>query len=153
VFTVRGRTNRGRYWLTQLLLWVSLMVFVLLGVLLRPAMELSDGAAQTVLEVLAAIVAVVFVIVWIVLGILLTIRRLHDRDKSGHWIWLFYVLPSLLNGIARAMHKGAGMEVAALLILPALAIAIWGFIEIGCLRGTVGPNRFGPDPLQVHVRA
>jgi len=97
-FTVRGRTNRGRYWLTQLLLWMSLMVFVLLGVLLRPAMELSDGAALTVLGVLFAIVAVVFIIVWIVLGILLTIRRLHDRDKSGHWIWLFYVLPSLVSG-------------------------------------------------------
>jgi uncharacterized membrane protein YhaH (DUF805 family) len=29
----------------------------------------------------------------------------------------------------------------------AFALYIWGFVEMGCLRGTVGPNRFGPDPL------
>jgi len=34
-----------------------------------------------------------------------------------------------------------------LCILSALAIGIWGFVEIGCLRGTAGYNRFGPDSL------
>jgi hypothetical protein len=24
---------------------------------------------------------------------------------------------------------------------------IWGFVEMACLKGTSGPNRFGPDPL------
>jgi len=27
------------------------------------------------------------------------------------------------------------------------AISVWAFVELGCLRGTVGPNRYGPDPL------
>ena len=31
--------------------------------------------------------------------------------------------------------------------LAALAISIWLFVEIGFLRGTPGPSRFGPDPL------
>ena len=31
--------------------------------------------------------------------------------------------------------------------LVALVIGIWLFIEIGFLKGTQGPNRFGPDPL------
>ena len=26
-------------------------------------------------------------------------------------------------------------------------VALWFFVELGCLRGTVGPNRYGPDPL------
>jgi uncharacterized membrane protein YhaH (DUF805 family)/TM2 domain-containing membrane protein YozV len=30
----------------------------------------------------------------------------------------------------------------------AMAISVWALIELGCLRGTVGPNRFGPDPLE-----
>lgn len=29
----------------------------------------------------------------------------------------------------------------------AFAISVWLFVEIGFLRGTQGPNRFGPDPL------
>jgi uncharacterized membrane protein YhaH (DUF805 family) len=27
------------------------------------------------------------------------------------------------------------------------AVLVWAFVELGCLRGTLGPNRFGPDPL------
>jgi uncharacterized membrane protein YhaH (DUF805 family) len=31
--------------------------------------------------------------------------------------------------------------------LVAFAITVWAFVELGCLRGTVGPNQYGPDPL------
>jgi uncharacterized membrane protein YhaH (DUF805 family) len=31
--------------------------------------------------------------------------------------------------------------------LVAFAITVWAFVELYCLRGTTGPNRFGPDPL------
>ena len=31
--------------------------------------------------------------------------------------------------------------------LAALAISLWLFVQIGFLKGTQGPNRFGPDPL------
>lgn len=48
------------------------------------------------------------------------VKRLHDRDKSGWWLLL--------------------------LIVPVIGI-IWYIVEAGCLRGTVGQNRFGPDPL------
>jgi uncharacterized membrane protein YhaH (DUF805 family) len=27
------------------------------------------------------------------------------------------------------------------------AITIWAIVELGFLRGTIGPNRYGPDPL------
>jgi hypothetical protein len=28
-----------------------------------------------------------------------------------------------------------------------IAIGIWAFVELGCLRGTVGYNQYGADPL------
>ena len=28
-----------------------------------------------------------------------------------------------------------------------LGVGIWFFIELGCLRGTIGANQYGPDPL------
>jgi uncharacterized membrane protein YhaH (DUF805 family) len=49
-----------------------------------------------------------------------TIKRLHDHGKSGWW-YLFYAIP------------GPGW--------------MWNIIECGCLRGTVGENRYGPDPV------
>ena len=34
-----------------------------------------------------------------------------------------------------------------------LVVGIWSLVELGCLRGTVGPNQHGPDPLEGTVRA
>ena len=34
-----------------------------------------------------------------------------------------------------------------LLRLAALAIFAWAFVELACLRGTQGDNRYGVDPL------
>jgi hypothetical protein len=32
--------------------------------------------------------------------------------------------------------------------LASFVISIWALVELGSLRGAVGPNRYGPDPLQ-----
>ena len=50
----------------------------------------------------------------------LNAKRWHDRDKSTAFIFVEFI--------------------------PFIGW-IWMFIELGCLRGTDGPNRFGPDPL------
>jgi uncharacterized membrane protein YhaH (DUF805 family) len=47
-------------------------------------------------------------------------KRWHDRDKSAWWL--------LIN------------------LIPIVG-GLWALIECGFLRGTTGPNRFGPDPL------
>jgi len=47
------------------------------------------------------------------------VKRWHDRDKSGWWV--------LIN------------------LIPLIGW-IWTFIECGLMEGTIGANRFGPDP-------
>jgi uncharacterized membrane protein YhaH (DUF805 family) len=77
-------------------------------------------------------------------GLAVGVKRLHDRDKSGWWILLFWLGPSILGGWQTATPDlGGGL----ILSLAAGAIAIWAFVELGCLRGTAGPNQYGPDPL------
>jgi uncharacterized membrane protein YhaH (DUF805 family) len=51
-------------------------------------------------------------------------------------------VPSVLASAANRMEGGG-----FLLHLAGFAITVWAFVELGCLRGTVGPNRYGPDPL------
>ncbi|NNM71966.1 DUF805 domain-containing protein [Enterovirga aerilata] len=55
-----------------------------------------------------------------VASIAVAVKRWHDRDKSGWWVLIVFV--------------------------PVIGW-IWAFVENGFLRGTPGPNRFGPDPL------
>lgn len=85
-----------------------------------------------------------------------SIKRLHDRDRSGWWIGGFYLLglavgASALLAAAVDMPRGGGGGGAAAVTLVGaillLGYTLWLIVETGFLRGTPGPNRYGPDPL------
>ena len=67
----------------------------------------------------------IFALLTLIPTIFVHIKRFHDRDKSGWWV---------LIGL-----------------IPVIG-AIWLLIELGFLKGTPGPNRFGP-PFLEHVRS
>lgn len=143
LFTISGRAHRANYWLTFLIVVVAYSV-VLMATLFffsqsDEPLDLSPAGFGILL------------LNWLVAGVLYAfaaIRRLHDRDKSGHWIWLFAFLPGLLRLGSYMMERGGLPAPANLTVLfLGLAIFAWGIIELGFLRGTPGPNRFGPDPL------
>ena len=127
----KGRANRQRYWLTSLALAGLLLAVMLIGII--PIV----GA----LVVLAGIVLAVWA------GLAVALRRLHDRNKSGWWLLIMYgpvMVLSALSEVASVSDPTAGTGFAAL----SLPFSIWMFVELGCLKGTTGANRFGPDPLQ-----
>ena len=140
-FSFTGRINRAKY-------WVGILVFIVIGLL----MGLLAYAAEEILafELLSIVVNIALLIAGLALGA----KRLHDRDKSAWWLLVYYILPVILfiAGTLLFLHHiktedaaGAiGLALAAL----ALVLAIWAFVQIGCLRGTRGANRFGPDPLE-----
>ncbi len=80
-------------------------------------------------------------------------KRLHDRNRSG-W-WLLAPTVTLLVAILLAFVMFAQPEgqrepwnsAAVFFTLATVALGIWLFLEIGFLRGTEGPNSYGPDPL------
>jgi uncharacterized membrane protein YhaH (DUF805 family)/TM2 domain-containing membrane protein YozV len=171
LWTLQGRANRARYWLTVA---VMLAIWLALNLVVRGIFELTLVLAPSRAEVdqLVRTHELLFVVLFLapfavasflcfVPIILAGLRRLHDRDKSAHWGWLFFCAPLVLEAaggfllsqeqvaayLPVAAHPMA-LPVAALLLTAALAITIWGFIEVGCLPGTAGPNRFGPDPLK-----
>jgi uncharacterized membrane protein YhaH (DUF805 family) len=57
-------------------------------------------------------------------------------------------LPVFVLSLLALAAEGAGeADAAAGLNALTLPFSIWVFVELGCLRGTPGPNRFGLDPL------
>jgi uncharacterized membrane protein YhaH (DUF805 family) len=141
LFSFQGRINRAKYWLAILL---YVLVSILAGII-GYASD-SEGLATTLSSAVS--------LVTFISGILVGIKRLHDRDKSGWWLMLFYIAPGVLLGIGAVTtllgfadeSAGAGMT-GLVFSLAGLAIVIWAFVELGCLRGTVGSNKYGPDPL------
>jgi hypothetical protein len=56
----------------------------------------------------------------------------------------FFVVPGLYD---RFEDRLADSYMVAFLGIIVGVLTLWGFVEMLCLRGTSGPNRFGRDPL------
>lgn len=138
LFSFQGRINRQPFWLANLA--VIALTFVIFSTLFMVfELDLEDGAGVLIGGSLWLLVLYV-PLLWI--GLAVATKRLHDRSKSAWWLLLFYALPGVLDS--------AGDQVGGLgtvLSLASLAISVWAMIELGFLRGTPGPNAYGPDPL------
>jgi uncharacterized membrane protein YhaH (DUF805 family) len=144
-FRFNGRINRAKFWLASLV-YTTIMIALVAAFIVSIGEFDKDRIGEMVGTSLLfiAIGGVVFLImVWS--SFATAIKRLHDRNKSGWWMLLFWVLPSII-GIAADSISGIGSFV---LNAVSIVLSIWGFVEVGCLRGTQGPNEYGPDPLGV----
>jgi uncharacterized membrane protein YhaH (DUF805 family) len=138
LFGASGRINRAKYWRATLL-------FAGTGLMVAVILFTAAGIAAPLV-----ILAVVLVLIpWLLWGISITTERLHDRNKSAWWLVVFYLAPAMLGQLAKAAWSAGATAVTLhyVLTLAAFALTIWGFVEIGCLRGTNGSNEYGPDPL------
>jgi uncharacterized membrane protein YhaH (DUF805 family) len=138
-----GRTSRLSYWRWLLLLSVTIATLYVLAVFI--VMGGFPGSRLIAAVLLAAMV----MLLWPVLAV--SVRRLHDRSKTGWWMLVFNIFPYVAElGVAQTLKVGGVWVLAGLvLVLTVLVVVVWGWIEFGFLRGTRGPNRFGPEPSRI----
>jgi uncharacterized membrane protein YhaH (DUF805 family) len=136
LFSFQGRLNRKPYW--EMLI-ATTVIFILL--LLLALATIREYGLEFLLVTIAILVILYIPLIWI--GLALGAKRLHDRDKSAWWILVFYALPTILSTAADRLED---VQFIILHII-SFGITVWAFVELGCLRGTVGPNRYGSDPL------
>ncbi|MGY3031840.1 uncharacterized membrane protein YhaH (DUF805 family) [Bradyrhizobium sp. USDA 4354] len=79
---------------------------------------------------------------WIYLAT--AIKRLHDRDRSGWWLVPFFLVPGLFSQFSDLLPDSHWMLPFS---LAASILWLWGLVEMFCVPGSAGDNRFGPDPL------
>jgi uncharacterized membrane protein YhaH (DUF805 family) len=145
LFSFQGRINRKPWWLVGLAVMVT-MVVVLIVTAMFGGVGISSDDPMGIIATLGVMAIFFFLLIipliWI--GLALGAKRLHDRNKSAWWLILFYLVPGILDTIGN--HLG---DIPSLVFsIAAFALSIWGLVELGFLRGTVGPNQYGPDPLQ-----
>jgi uncharacterized membrane protein YhaH (DUF805 family) len=93
----KGRSSRSEYWWFQLFY----ILVAIIGSVIDPILG-----------------GVVYLVLFLPL-LAVSVRRLHDKDKSA-WFLLFYFIP----------------------IVGAIIILVWY-----CQRGTIGDNQFGPESV------
>ncbi len=101
--TFEGRARRSEYW--WFAAFCTIVVVVLMGL-----SAMMDGST------IPMIVLGLFVLAVILPGLAVTVRRLHDTDRSGWW-WFIQLVPAIGG--------------------------IWFFVLM-VIGGSPGPNRFGP---------
>ncbi len=181
LFGFKGRINRARYWLAAPVILAFMMGFVGLVYLAQKidfvahAPGIAAGSGKVSLAFDLDDIFVVFdpavwkalsleklpmllvkaigtaLFLWIYLAT--SIKRLHDRDKSGWWMLPFFAAPQLFDHFSDQLPDSSFMMIPGALML---ALMIWGFVELYFLRGTKWTNRYGPDPLgkeQTRVRS
>ena len=120
LFGFSGRIGRSQWWLAQLA--IALILGLGAGVVYVIAIngaplpnpdprKLTGELGSVLLVVLATIVLALWV------NLASTVKRFHDRDKSGFWCLIF--------------------------LIPYIG-AIWQIVECGCLPGSRGSNNYGP---------
>jgi uncharacterized membrane protein YhaH (DUF805 family) len=144
LFSFDGRINRARYLVVQL----ALLTFWLIFWLKFQFHFSSQGKA------LHFDWAVTIAMIWI--DTATTVKRLHDRDRSGWWAVAIFIVNRLtyvFYGLFFGLYFGVDISIAEELLLVMLAVALsllqtWVIIEMFFLIGSDGPNRFGPDPTR-----
>ena len=123
LFSFDGRLNRAKFWL--ILIATDIAVFVLLAILVAVtggSMTMGEDGSMPSMGggVIGNLVALVLFVAAAWIGLAVGVKRFHDRGKSGWWV---------------------------LIVLVPVVGGLWYLIECGFLRGTIGPNAYGPDPL------
>jgi uncharacterized membrane protein YhaH (DUF805 family) len=132
-----GRINRAKYWVGIVILSV---VWIILGFVIITIFGHIIGAVLVTLIMLALFYAFYAV----------AAKRFQDRDKPGVTA-LYGLVPLLvanLLGIFGLTGTPQGLNALGwICTLVNLGVILWFVIDLGILKGTPGPNRFGGDPL------
>ena len=129
LFSFEGRQRRLHFWL------VAIAITIVNGIVSSftygpayTAMLTGAGSAAAVFSGLGLVGCIVSLILfWPALAN--SVKRCHDRNKSGWWVVLMWLASLTIVG------------------------ALWPLIELGFLDGTQGPNKFGPSPKGIGAPA
>jgi uncharacterized membrane protein YhaH (DUF805 family) len=127
-----GRSRRKEYWMFTLFL--ILVSVVLMAIEMALGIEEMFGAGGGPLSL-------IFTLATFIPSISVSVRRLHDVDRTGWWLLvplLAFVLLGFAGVTQMAWLAAFGGTVALVSVIAILVFAV--------SNGTPGSNRFGPDP-------
>jgi uncharacterized membrane protein YhaH (DUF805 family) len=171
LFDFDGRINRAKFWLSALIImcWMLFLSLLVAGTARRfggsldafgfdtsSIVRIVDPTAPSAFEIIRNgrstsadnLIPLTFyaigtpLFLWIYLAT--SVKRLRDRNKSAWWMIPFFVIPGLFCQFEDRLPYSYPARALAFVVA---LLCVWGFVEMCCLRGTIGPNRYGADPL------
>jgi uncharacterized membrane protein YhaH (DUF805 family) len=149
-FEFSGRSSRSEFWFFVLFMLIVLVIASIIDQFVLG----SEGPG---------ILYFILAIVHLIPAIAVSVRRLHDIDRTGLWVLLFWLAPlvvfliamifmgsslfMVMSGDSGAMAAafatmGAGFLLVAVVDIVIVIIAIVFYVT----PGIPGPNTYGPPP-------
>jgi uncharacterized membrane protein YhaH (DUF805 family) len=164
-----GRLNRQPFWISGVILAVigiviSFLILPIVGLSMMPNISAGTSAADvaaTLPDMMrrSGWISLVMFLIFLYPAAALCIKRRHDRNNSGLDVWIYFALGAI-NLLVNALGIGMSTMTVGDVTLPTpgpISIvlgaivgiyAIYLLVVLGFLKGTAGPNSYGPDPLQ-----
>ena len=137
LFSFQGRLNRKPYWLTNIAVAVGVIILVAIAIVMVGERKFAEAfVTMAISSSFSTSRCSGSVSPWAPSACTIATSRLGGSSCSMS-------LPAVASAIGDQMEY-----LGFVLHLVAFAITVWAFVELGCLRGTVGPNQYGPDPLE-----
>jgi uncharacterized membrane protein YhaH (DUF805 family) len=152
-----GRSRRTEYWMFQLFMFLVYMAMVVLMMVVGGGalMMASGGDPSSAMAAGGAVMLIfglycVFALAMFIPSLAVSVRRLHDTNRSGWWLlapisgYVVMLVGAMLTA-ASPDNPAIGGILAAIGGIAALVLAIVLLVFM-FLEGTRGPNNYGADP-------
>lgn len=137
--STEGRIGRQTFWIGHIILAVIGIVLMLIV-----------GALFGQFSFMTRLINFVFVIVVAYPAYAVSAKRFQDRGKPGKLGAILIGLSlfsTLLALVGLTGNPIAPNLFGTLLGFVTAAVAVWYLVELGILRGTIGDNQYGSDPV------
>ena len=145
-----GRIRRKTFWLANIAVFI---IEVIVTGLIAAAVD--ELAGETAGDVGTHILTLAFFYPQFVIAL----KRAHDLDMSSQVIYAWYVALAVNYGVIRfalwlwirfsqSVFSLVGLAFVYAFIFAVGIASLVLLIALGFRRGTRGPNRYGPDPLE-----
>jgi uncharacterized membrane protein YhaH (DUF805 family) len=152
-----GRSRRMEFWMWKLFVFLVGVAFWILMIAMIGGAAFTSNDPQAIAA--AGGGAMIVMLLYMLFGLAIfipdlavTVRRLHDTNRTGWWILAPLVpylvgIVAMIGGVSTGEQTGAaaGGIVMLVAMLAAFVLAIV-LIVFMFMEGTRGPNRFGSDP-------
>ena len=148
----RERARRAHWWYAIIFINITglFMIFLLNGLLLSFAPFMGFDLTVKSLEKTSMIHVILLILIFLYIPVQITIKRLYDLEK-GYILFILFSVPVIFwlkpsSIFWRDVPLGFYFEQGLNFFLSFLLI--YSIINIGFIKGTDGPNKYGPDPLK-----
>ncbi len=116
-----GRARRKEYWMFYLFNSIIAFALYLLMLLFMVTSSAFESNVIMIPSLIISLLMGVYGLFIFIPSLAVLVRRLHDQDKSGAWVFISFV--PFIGGI-------------------------W-LLVLTCMEGTPGPNQYGDDPKTI----